>query len=650
MEINKYLKIKSLFFTVITLFTFSYEENCRKYKCGSLDNDVCLSLNTTLQNEEIVTGQLCKNNDLRCPYASISSNNKILCEKPKNIPILQYPGGSCTTNDNCMNGKKCVENKCQGSAEGQICEDSSDCYYGFSCFTVNANSTDKYCNRLKPKGATCNAENECQMHQGCFHGVCTDYFSLPDGTNLRPNNIDNQYSFCASGHDLYGYCDSLKNINQNELTTDDLVECDEERPCRYTSINGTITQKSLCKCGKSSDGARYCPIFGGNINYIYSVKRLKNLVNGDKTQCNTVERGVVCNSQLLSKANDANIVSFNTINTKLNNYHLFAKADECIQKIYFPLYERDADPDPFNPEGKCPIYRCVSTDHSANKTCANNIYSNSEKKYFVDLFPYSCDWNTESCNFDRTYEKQQYKNSQCALKDVSRGKRFPGEACNSDSDCFLKDGKKLDGLGECKNNICTGFAQGANCTDTSQCLLGNYCRNKKIAETVVSTCESQLREGEDCESMFDCRNNFICKDKKCKNQFFMMKPGNLINHTDYAPNDKIYLNKLCESQMINTNNEDTQSTCIVKIHANATDSRHSNLVLCNLNQRCAYNFTDENNYSEIKYEDCACGFNSNAQGYCPSAYNSSKNFYNFLFFIFVFILFKLIKILIFGMT
>jgi hypothetical protein len=635
MEINKYLNIKSLIYTIITLFTFSYSEKCRKYKCGSLANDICLSLNITSQNDETVTGQLCKNKDLRCPYASISSENKISCEKPKNIPVLQYPGGNCLTNKDCMNERNCIENKCQGVDEGKTCFDSSDCYYGFSCFSTNTNSTIKTCNRLKPKGANCNAENECHMNQGCFHGVCTDYFSLPDGTNLRPNNYDNQYSFCSSGHDLYGYCDSLKNINQNELTTDDLVECDDDRPCRYTSINGTITQNSLCKCGKSNDGTRYCPIFGGNINFSFSIKRLKALVNGDKSQCNTMERGVICNSQLTSKTNEANIASFNTINTKINNYHLFAKADECIQKIYFPLYERDSDPDPLNPEGKCPVYRCDSTDHSANKTCANNIYSNTDKKFYVNLFSYSCNWNSEICNFDRTYEKQEYKNSQCAQKDTTTGKRFPGEACISDSDCFIKDGKKVDGLGECKNNICTGFALGANCTDTTQCLSGNYCRHKKISDTVISKCEAQLKEGEDCESMFDCRNNLICKDKKCKNQFFMMKTGDKFNHTDYSPSDKIYLNKLCETQMTITNNEETESTCIVKLHANVTDSRHSNLVLCNLNQNCAYNYTDEKNYTEVKNEECACGYNNNAQGYCPSAYNSSKILFYFILFYFL---------------
>lgn len=624
MESFKCFNIKKFIFAIISLLTFSQAEKCRTYKCGSLNNNTCLTLNSTIDE---VTGQLCVNEDLRCPYSTISSNNQILCENPKNIPLLQYPGGKCASSDDCLNGRKCEENICQGVAEGNSCEDSSDCFYGFACFF--SNSTTKTCNRLKPKGANCTAEDQCQMNQGCFHGNCTDYFSLPDQTNLTSNNIDNQYSFCASGHDLYGYCDSLKNINHLEETSDDLVECDDDKPCRYTSFNGTVTQRSLCKCGKSSDGTKYCPIFGGNINFAFSIQKLKVLVNGDKSQCNTIERGVVCNSQLSSKANDASIISFNTINTKLNSIHLFAKAEDCIQKIYFPLYHEEADPNPENPDGKCPFYKCNSNYNIANKTCASNYYSKTDKKFFVNLFPNSCNWNSEFCNFDKTYEKQAYKNSQCDKKDVYAGKKFPGEDCVLDSDCFIKNGQKIEGLGECKNDKCTGFESGKNCTDTSQCLAGNYCRHKKVAETIISKCEAQLNEGDDCESMFDCKNNFICKDKKCKNQFFMMKTGATFNHTNYSKNDKNYLNKLCETQMINTNNEETQSTCITKSHVNATDPKESNLVPCNLNQKCAYNYTDDKLIQEIKYEDCTCGYNNNAKGYCPSAFNASKFFFNF---------------------
>lgn len=617
--------IKKFILALITFFTFCYSEadKCRTYKCGDLDTNECLSLNSTI-NE--VTGELCQNSELRCPYNYISSNNKIYCEKPKNLPVLQYPGGKCEKNEDCMNGKKCEDNKCQGIAEGESCLDSSDCFFGFSCY-INKNAT-KTCNRLRPKGDNCTAEDQCQMNQGCFHGVCTDYFSLPDKTNLRPNNIDNQYSFCESGHDLYGYCDSLRNINSKEEVTDELVECDEDKPCRYTSINGTVTQRNLCKCGKNPDGKKYCPIFGGNINFSYSVKKLKNLVNGDKSQCNTIERGVVCNAHLLIKDQDKNaengIISFNTITTKLNSYHFFANAEECIRKIYYPLYIKESDPDPVNPEGKCPIYKCNNLDNTGNKTCASNYYDGKEKKFYVDLFKYSCDWDFDFCNFDRTYVKQVYKNSQCQRKDKNTGKRFPGERCHADSDCFIKDGKQIGDLGKCRDNICRGITRGENCTDTSQCMAGNFCNHKKHGDKIVSKCEAQLKEGEDCNSMFDCRNNFICKDKKCKNQFFMMKTGQKYNHSDYSESDKNYLNKLCETQMISTNYEDTQSTCITKRHVNATDPKQSDLVPCNLNQKCFYNVTDDNKFSEIKTEECQCGYNDKAQGYCPSTFNASN--------------------------
>ena len=94
--------------------------------------------------------------------------------------------------------------------------------------------------------------------------------------------------------------------------------------------------------------------------------------------------------------------------------------------------------------------------------------------------------------------------------------------------------------------------------------------------------------------------------------------------------DKNYLGKLCKSQM--SKSETDKTICIQKNHVNATDPDNSNLVPCNLNQKCAYNLTDNNAYQETRYEDCACGYNSNAQGYCPMAGHESK-FFIFLFFI-----------------
>jgi len=58
----------------------------------------------------------------------------------------------------------------------------------------------------------------------------------------------------------------------------------------------------------------------------------------------------------------------------------------------------------------------------------------------------------------------------------------PGDGCQTNGDCGIN--------GTCSNNVCTGLAIGGNCTYTSQCVGGAYCK--------TGTCTAQIQSGATC--------------------------------------------------------------------------------------------------------------------------------------------------------
>jgi hypothetical protein len=636
-KLNFNLKSKAfLLTTLFTLFTYSLSQKCRTYTCSTTKDDFCLRLNYTLEIDSVEAKGCDDSVGKFCPAYDLSSKSEVKCKDNLKLPLRQYPGGPCKTKDDCMNLSDCsTEGKCAGKPEGLNCTRHDECFFGLACYKKTNGSISVTCNALRALNSQgCESEFECSMGQGCFNGVCTDYYSLPVGINLGDNNYQNSQSFCASGHDRHGICDSLKNINENEVISDELVKCDELNPCRYSSINGTITETNVCNCGKSADSSRYCPIFGGNKYYKAAVKQIKEIINANRTNCNTLERDGICNFYKVSGSNDVAKLTYDTLRTKIASFHEFSNAQQCIQKIFYPLYNKDYDKqpvDPVDPSGKkCPFFRCVSDDNSKKKICAMNLFSETKNGTLVNLFKTSCDWDNEFCNFDRSYLGIETKESLCKQKDSKViANRYPGESCGKDEDCYLLNGVSVEGLGKClSSKVCSGFASATNCTHTSQCNPSLYCKNNK--EKNIATCQSQESEKSICNSIYDCKNNLVCYNNLCSNLFYASNAGEIINTKNFTdierPLAASLLCKFGEARKI----DDNSSVCLMKKQIDAVDIKQGNLVPCVPDQFCNYTLTDGNNITDAFTLGCECGFNPNGQGYCKAGHNIS----NFIFYVF----------------
>ncbi len=465
------------------------------------------------------------------------------------------------------------------------------------------------------------------MNQGCFDGKCLDYYSLPDGSNVGVKKLVNSHSFCASGHDRHGVCDSLKNINVNETVSHEPVSCSESSPCRYTSLNGTITENDWCNCGKNKDRARYCPMYGGNKHFKAAVRQIKDFLLNNRANCNTLERDGTCNFHKINNANDQFVLTYETLKTKMASYHEFAQAEDCIKKIFYPNYSQDNDREPVDPTGKkCPVFRCSSENNLEKKICARNSFDEKQNKTFVDLFKKSCDFNSEYCKFDRSYLDTESLDSKCFAKQATRKiNLYPGEACESDQDCYLLNGVAVEGLGRCSNKKCSGFDLNANCTDTSQCILGLYCKNDQVKNsTAAATCQKQESEGSSCNSIYDCKNGLICFNKKCVNSFYSLEAGQSFSVANFTEVEKLsapmYLCKYGISRQL----DDGSYVCLMKKQTDAADSTQGNLVPCIPEQKCNYTLTDGKSINDAFSLNCECGFNPNGQGYCKAGHNFSN--------------------------
>lgn len=635
------LKSKLLFLsTFLTFFSYTFTQKCRTYTCSNtLEKDICLRLNYTSESESVYA-KGCENSlSTYCPAYKLASNSEVKCEEKPKLPLRQYPGGPCKSKDDCMNSAECSrEGFCTGKPQGLNCTGHDECLFGLACYKKANDSASASCNALRALNSqNCQSEFECSMGQGCFAGNCTDYYSQPDGTNLGASKFENSHSFCASGHDRHGICDSLKNINENEVVSNEPVKCDEMSPCRYASSAGApITETNVCSCGKSSDSTRSCPIYGGNKYYKAAVKQIKEIINANRTNCNTVERDGVCNFYKSSASNDAVKITYETLKTKIAYYHEFANAQECIQKIFYPLYNKDYDKqpvDPVDPSGKqCPLFRCNSDDNSARKICAKNSFDAQVNKTFVDLFKKSCEWENEFCQFNRNYFSVETIESLCSEKDSKKLKdRYPGESCVEDANCFLLNGQPIEGLGKClSSKICSGYAAGVNCTHTSQCNSGFYC--KKDIEKNSTTCQSQESEKAACVSTFDCKNNLICYNNLCANVLYSLNAGEKVNAKNYTNEEKNLAGKhLCKfgkaKQLV-----DESLVCLMNNQTDVADSKQGNLVPCVPEQMCNFTLTDGQNITEAFTLSCECGYNPKGKGFCKAGNNISKFNFNFLVF------------------
>ena len=83
-------------------------------------------------------------------------------------------------------------------------------------------------------------------------------------------------------------------------------------------------------------------------------------------------------------------------------------------------------------------------------------------------------------------------------------KKDEGDQCEADTECKS---------GMCTEGKCSTLPDGAECKKHYQCGQFSACRPSD------STCQPLLKEGDSCDSDYDCGFNLACGDGKCQKMF-----------------------------------------------------------------------------------------------------------------------------------
>ncbi len=99
------------------------------------------------------------------------------------IPVNYY----CENNSDCISNN-CSNNYCLGIPTGESCPDKNNLIP--SCELTSYCNSSGICVAKAKFTNTCTKDYECPNTGGCFNGICTEYYSLPNNYNFDRITLD----------------------------------------------------------------------------------------------------------------------------------------------------------------------------------------------------------------------------------------------------------------------------------------------------------------------------------------------------------------------------------------------------------------------------------------------------------------------------
>lgn len=303
-------------------------EDCPKYTCSS---------SNTTEIDEVCISQLAANYDLiPCSYGLTCEipgpNQESTCSNLTSSSPLSFPGEKCNEDSDCITSK-CLGSHCSGSPEGDPCTKTRDCDIGLAC----KSSVCILLKEIDEKG--CRNDYDCVNNAGCSYiststyGVCTEYFSLSDYTEVK-YCYGNKNPLCKSGT-CSNNNDTLICLPELSNTLQSPYECIVSDYCysEEDDVTGTIL-KGKCEC--SLDGKSYCSLFPGDPEtYDYKVHRKAWLNTKEIHKCHSERR---FSTECMDDVWDSKKYSYWYYENYVNLYAQTRNADACSLSMYYPSY------------------------------------------------------------------------------------------------------------------------------------------------------------------------------------------------------------------------------------------------------------------------------------------------------------------------
>ena len=224
-------------------------------------------------------------------------------------------------------------------------------------------------------------------------------------------------------------------------------------------------------------------------------------------------------------------------------------------------------------DDSCPIYKY---NEAEQENCIVKNVSNERTTF-----------NVHPCSYNKICDIKPEDTSKCeSIPQIN--KKYPGEYCEDDDECFSKTCDKFE------KKQCEGNTTGQICADDKDCHFGHYCSQTS------KVCEVLKKEGESCSNS-KCDFFLICNRGIC------VKIGYFPKFT--AVDDSLACDTFYESGGICQDGP----TYIQETGTSITNEP----VICPANNQCKY--TDGNQIT------CECGYREDQSKYCNPGLGDLKN-------------------------
>lgn len=455
-------------------------QSCPSIACGLLKYPKCD--NSTLSSRNISS---CFPNEY-CEY-NTTSQMKYCDISPSNL----YPGDLCSLDSQCLSGQ-CNSGLCEGPSYQQPCSLTIGCQPGFYC-------DGRVClNQIKPDGQ-CDEDFQCINSAFCNLGICTLYWSLVNGDEVR-RPVNGLSIGCKTGaaveNDEGWICTGTDSSDEIGST------CNSGSTCY--SKNKDFSQ--ACVCGHNELGASYCPLFPGDPQVQSAISDSQILFQNNSI-CNTYSRFSL-NCFLAYPELLESFLNF-AINYTLSfegYWALTYNSTNCILQTlnpeYYSLLNAFQNLDDYQP---CTAYYCpnnfgdLQPDQCMLSVNDSNYGILQNIQYANDI----CDWNYTCTQLDLE------SNGTC--EPIVNPPGNPGDFCNETYPC--KSNKCYDGF-------CLGIRENEVCGVPSDCMPGFYC------DQTTLVCEKLKSKSTPCKHNYECSNYLLCNLGTCINYFSLQNNEN----------------------------------------------------------------------------------------------------------------------------
>jgi hypothetical protein len=149
----------------------------------------------------------------------------------KTTRLQRYPDEDCMENHDCYSDKKdkllgkCVDNKCSGHPENDICIGDQSCLKGLYC---DENTTT--CQKQKPLNAECSSSFECINSLLCHENSCKlKPLALPLGSSYMTHDPFFPSLKCVLGLAFGNICSSLNQTDTSQI----YIPCEMNQYCNF---------------------------------------------------------------------------------------------------------------------------------------------------------------------------------------------------------------------------------------------------------------------------------------------------------------------------------------------------------------------------------------------------------------------------------